>query len=118
DALALTVTAVGAKSEPLARAAGLGERTVVKVGSNGLSRCIRGQLVYEPDTREVALPFSKALAECGVHSLVLAPVLVESRVFGVLVAARRKGYAFSSADCEFLRQLSEHVGLAAHQAEL
>jgi signal transduction histidine kinase/CheY-like chemotaxis protein len=39
-------------------------------------------------------------------------------VFGVLVAARREADAFSSRDCEFLRQLSGHVALAAHQAEI
>ena len=49
--------------------------------------------------------------------MVAAPLQVESRVFGVLIAARRAG-DFSSADCEFLRQLSEHVALAAHQAQL
>src|SRR6185312_8024448 len=50
--------------------------------------------------------------------LVVAPLRAESRVFGVLVAARREPEAFSSGDCEFLRQLSEHVALAAHQAQL
>jgi signal transduction histidine kinase/ActR/RegA family two-component response regulator len=39
-------------------------------------------------------------------------------VFGVLIAARAKPESFSSGDCEFLRQLSEHVALAAHQVEL
>jgi signal transduction histidine kinase len=39
-------------------------------------------------------------------------------VFGVLIAARRARAGFSSTDCEFLRQLSEHVALAVHQAEL
>jgi len=34
------------------------------------------------------------------------------------MAARREPNAFSAADCEFLRQLSEHVALAAHQAQL
>ena len=48
----------------------------------------------------------------------LAPLLVESQVFGVLVAARRGPRDFSSSDCEFLRQLSEHVALAANQADL
>src|SRR5581483_7689390 len=37
---------------------------------------------------------------------------------GVLVAARREPQSFSSGDCEFLRQTSEHVALAAHQAQL
>jgi signal transduction histidine kinase/CheY-like chemotaxis protein len=54
----------------------------------------------------------------GFASVVLAPLAVESAVFGVLVAARREPHAFSSADCEFLKQLSEHVALASHQAQL
>jgi signal transduction histidine kinase/ActR/RegA family two-component response regulator len=36
----------------------------------------------------------------------------------VLIAARRAPDSFNSSDCEFLRQLSEHVALAAHQAQL
>jgi len=51
-------------------------------------------------------------------ALVAAPLLVESKVFGVLLAARREANSFSSGDCEFLRQLSEHVALAAHQTQL
>jgi signal transduction histidine kinase/CheY-like chemotaxis protein len=34
------------------------------------------------------------------------------------VCARRRAGGFSSSDCEFLRQLSGHVALAAHQAQL
>jgi signal transduction histidine kinase/ActR/RegA family two-component response regulator len=48
----------------------------------------------------------------------MAPLKSESRVFGVLVAARREANAFESVECEFLRRLSEHVALAAHQAQL
>jgi signal transduction histidine kinase/CheY-like chemotaxis protein len=51
-------------------------------------------------------------------SLIVAPLLLESQVFGVLLAARRESHGFSSPDCEFLRQLSEHVALAAHQAQI
>ena len=48
-----------------------------------------------------------------------APLLFESRVFGMLVVARaRDRTASTSGDCEFLRQLSEHVALAAHQAQI
>ena len=57
-------------------------------------------------------------AAAGLHALVAAPLLVESQVFGVLLAARSEAESFSSGDCEFLRQLSEHVALAAHQAQL
>ena len=48
----------------------------------------------------------------------VAPLQLERKVFGTLVAARREAESFSSGDCEFLRQLSEHVALAAHQAQL
>ena len=39
-------------------------------------------------------------------------------MFAVLVVARRAAHAFSSGECEFLRQLCEHVALAANQAQL
>ena len=48
----------------------------------------------------------------------MAPLLLEKDVFGVLITARRQPNGFSSGDCEFLRQLSEHVALAAHQAQI
>ena len=47
-----------------------------------------------------------------------APLLFESQVFGILIAARREPNSFSSGECEFLQQLSEHVALAAHQSEI
>ena len=39
-------------------------------------------------------------------------------MFGVLITARRTPDAFSSGECEFLRQASEHTALAANQAQL
>jgi signal transduction histidine kinase/ActR/RegA family two-component response regulator len=50
--------------------------------------------------------------------MVIAPLIVENQVFGVLVCARRREDSFSSGECEFLKQLSEHVALASHQARL
>ncbi|MCI0539221.1 MAG: GAF domain-containing protein, partial [Verrucomicrobiales bacterium] len=114
----LTITSVGIKSRPLALEVAMPEQSRVPIDQNGLSRCVRGQLVYEPDIGKVDFPFPKRLAQGGLGSLVVAPLLVESSVFGVLVAARREPKSFSSTDCEFLRQLSEHVALAAHQAQL
>src|SRR5262249_27972532 len=73
---------------------------------------------YEPDTRAVALPLPQRLADCGLDSLVVAPLMAESTFFGVLLAARRGKNGFTSADCEFLKQLSEHVALAVKQAQL
>jgi PAS domain S-box-containing protein len=114
----LTVVHVGAGSLPMGLELALTEQAHIPIDANGLSRCVRGQLVHEPDTRDVKMAFPQKLAAAGLHSLVVAPLLVESKVFGVLVAARRKAHSFSSGECEFLLQLSEHVALAAHQAEL
>ena len=114
----LTVTSVGARSRETALELALTEKARVPVDRNGLSRCVRGELVYEPDIGASKFPFPGTLAKGGLRALVAAPLRAESRVFGVLVAARREPESFSSGDCEFLRQLSEHVGLAAHQAQL
>jgi len=115
---ALRVTCVGAKSGALAQELTMDEQASIDVDENGLGRCVQGQLVYEPDIGQVRFPFPERLARGGLGSLVMAPLRSESRVFGVLVAARRETQGFSSVECEFLRQLSEHVALAAHQAQL
>lgn len=114
----LTVTSVGAHSGALALDLAMTEKARVPIDENGLSRSIGGQLVYEPDIRKVSFPFPQRLARGGLNALVIAPLLVESRVFGIFVAARRRPESFVSGECEFLRQLSEHVALASHQAQL
>ncbi|MBI4660077.1 MAG: PAS domain-containing protein, partial [Verrucomicrobia bacterium] len=114
----LTVTSVGVRSGALAMELALTDQARIDIDQNGLSRCVGGQLVYEPDLRQVHFPFPERLARGGLRSLVTAPLLVESQVFGVLVVARRQPQGFASPDCEFLRQLSEHVALAAHHARL
>ena len=114
----LVVSGVARGCLARAREAGLTESSRVPVDGNGLSRCIQGQLVHEPDIGQVAFPFPERLARTGLRSLVIAPLLVESQVFGVVVVARLAANAFSSGECEFIRQLCEHAALAAHQAQL
>jgi PAS domain S-box-containing protein len=114
----LTVTHVGVGSHALAMDLALPEQAIIPVDTNGLSRCVRGQLLYEPDLAGARLPFPQKLARAGLRALVAAPLLVESHVFGVFIAARRRAHSFSSGECEFLRQVSEHIALAAHQAQL
>lgn len=98
--------------------AGLLPADVVPVDGNGLSRCLRGELVYEPNTAALAFPFPQRLATAGLLSVVVAPLQSQDQIFGVLLAARASADAFSSAECEFIRQLSSHVALAARQARL
>jgi signal transduction histidine kinase/CheY-like chemotaxis protein len=116
----LTVSRVGARSEALATSLAMTENSRIEIDENGLSRCVAGKLVYEPDIIDIQFPFPQRLARAGLRSMVIAPLMVEHRsgVFGVLVLARHTPDSFSSGDCEFLRQLCDHVSLAANQAQL
>ena len=115
---ALTVIRVGARSRELALELAMGEQARIEIDQNGLSRCVRGELVCEEDTHSVPSAFAQRLARGGLSALVAAPLRSEGRVFGILVIARREPRSFSGGDCEFVRQLSAHVALAAQQAEL
>jgi GAF domain-containing protein len=119
DAGSLEVNRVGARSETLAMALAMKERARIPIDRNGLSRCISGLLVYEPDIAASEFPFPQRLAGSGLGSMVIVPLMVErGGVFAVLVVARRAAQAFSSGECEFLHQLCDHVALAANQAQL
>ena len=115
---ALKVISVGIKSQSLAVNLAMTDQSSIQLDENGLLRCVSGNLVYEPDVSEINASFPRRLAKGGLRAVVVAPLAVESSIFGVLVAARRRAGSFDSADCEFLKQLSEHTALAAHQAQL
>jgi GAF domain-containing protein len=83
----LDITSIGIRSEALSAEFVRAEASRVDIGQNGLSRCVRGELVYEPDISPSELPFFKRLAGDGLHSLVAAPLLVESKIFGVKLPA-------------------------------
>lgn len=112
----LVVAHVGVHSSALAMA--LTEQGQLSIDANGLSRCLAGKLVNEPDTGALDFPFPHRLAKGGLKSVVMAPLQSDDRVAGILIAARREACAFSSTDCEFLLQLSTHIALAARHAEL
>jgi signal transduction histidine kinase/ActR/RegA family two-component response regulator/HAMP domain-containing protein len=118
DETRLRVARTGAASARRAAAMGMTAGGHVAIDANGLSRCMQGRLVYEPDLAAIAFAFPQRLSGGGLKAMVAAPLQVESQVFGALIVARATTDAFSSGECEFLRQLSEHVALAAHQAQL
>ena len=114
----LTVTTIGAASQAYGEQLGLHPGTAIPLDENGIAACLEGQLIHESDTRHGAVPLLRRLAACDLGSVVIAPLVAERTFFGVLLAARSDHNAFTSPDCEFLKQLSEHVALAARQAEL
>src|SRR5256886_9861671 len=114
----LIVTSVGSHSQALSMELAMTAQARIEIDRNGNSHCVNGRLVYEPDITQVPFAFPRRLASGALRSMVAAPLLVESKVFGVLIAARQQAHSFSSGECEFLKQASEHVALAAHQAQL
>lgn len=116
--LRVRVVHVGPRGLAAAVQAGLSSGTEVESGRNGLARCLGGELVHEPDTRSLDFELPRRLAAVDLRSVVLVPVQVAGSVFGVLLVARRSAGAFVSSECEFLRQVGEHVTLAAAQARL
>lgn len=75
-------------------------------------------LVYESDIRSGSVRLPPELAGLDLRSLVTAPLRAQGDLLGVLIAGRREPDGFGNGECEFLRQLSEHVAIAARQGQL
>ncbi len=114
----LTVTSIGSRSDAVTKQLAMTENERIAVDSNGLAACMKGQLIYEPDIAQTNGDFTRRLVDAGLRALVISPLLAQGTVFGVLIVARKEPGTFSSNECEFLRQLSDHVALATHQAQL
>ena len=118
QAQTLNVAALRVKNSRLLPRLGLNEGAVLPLAQTGLELCKDGKTVYLSDTVKAPALLHEKLACAGLRSAVAVPLLVENKLFGILLAARLKPDGFSSGDAEFLRLLSEHVALAAHQARL
>jgi signal transduction histidine kinase/DNA-binding response OmpR family regulator len=114
----LKINSVGTGSASLAMELALNEESFINVDQNGLGACLRGELVYEPNLAQIDSLFTQRLSHGGLQAFVAAPLQVERHVFGVVIVARREANSFSESECEFLEQLSEHVALAANEAQL
>lgn len=114
----LNIAAQCVKNSLLAQKFDLREGSVVALAETDFQLCERGQTVYVSDTLKWKSAFVERLAVTGWRSVTAVPLMVEEKLFGVLITARLKPEGFSSGDAEFLRMLSEHVALAAHQARL
>lgn len=78
----------------------------------------KGRWFMSPTFPKFLLLLPKLLSKQGLLALVISPLMIENKVFGVLIISRFNPDSFSSTDCEFLRQLSEQSALAVHQANL
>ncbi|MGH7953412.1 MAG: ATP-binding protein, partial [Limisphaerales bacterium] len=91
---------------------------VIPLADTNFQPCLKGEMVYAPDNSKRNMPISKKMARGGMLSTVGHPLIVEGKMFGLLVLARRTADGFSEAEREFIRGLSAHVALAIHQAQL
>lgn len=114
----LIVESVGTRAAALAHMVGVQLHERIPLDENGLVRCVRGEIVYEPELGEVQQPFARRFSRGGLAAMVLAPLAIGESVWGILIAARSEPHSFSSADVEFLRQLSDHASLAVRQVQL
>ena len=116
----VTVRAVAPTSAPLALEVGLALDTSIESADDGFGLCASRVLVYQSGIGTLKFPLAQRLALAGLRGVVVAPVLVEhtGELFGALLVARRDPTGFSESDCEFLRQLGEHVALATNHARL
>lgn len=115
---AFHVSSVGRQSDALAISLAAPAHARIPTDDPVFARCLRGHVINEQDLREAPSAWLQHLMQGGLHAAVITPLVVESHIFGGLVAARRSVRSFQQRDTEFLRQVSEHVALAAHQAEL
>jgi len=119
DAQTETLSAVarGPKSRPLAEQMQIAQ--VMPLGETQFrSHCKNDDLVYVPDLSRDDAVLSQKLVRAGFFSSIVAPLIVEDGVFGILVLRRRQKDGFSPAELEFIRGLSAHVALAVNQAQL
>ena len=63
----LTVACEGILSQAMGKSLAMTRDARVPIDENGLSRCVRGQLVYEPDVTKVPFPFPQRLANAGLR---------------------------------------------------
>ena len=81
---------------------------------------LSGRVIHVPDTDKVTKPISTNLiTEQGIKSFVLAPILSEKEIIGVLSASsmKEKGY-FSDKFIELFKTLAQQLGVAIGTARL
>ena len=115
---ALNRAAIRRRTPAAAQGLALPEETSIPLARSGLTACAQGELLYEPEIANTSAAPLRRLSEDALGSAVAVPMMIDNKLFGILIAARARASGFSIGECGFLRTLCEHVALAAHQAEL
>lgn len=115
----ITFRSLGKQTENAANKVGFFLHESIPARGVHLDRALLGEFVYQPN-----LSGSMCITGEGMHeladldSMVIAPLMNENKVLGIITTARKGQDAFSEDELEFLRQLAEHVALALAQTAL
>jgi signal transduction histidine kinase len=99
-------------------AAGRGSETVLAPGSaraaggSVLDEVLAGQTVYRDDMSDLRYPEERELLELGLHSRLVAPLLVGARAIGMISFVRVEPGAFSPDEVELVSLLGRLVATA------
>src|SRR5262249_39083601 len=105
----VATTCIGPKSQPLAKQLALEEQSHIALNQDDLQRCLDGEVAYVPDLAKSEARLPERLARVDLRSLVAAPLIIEGKVVGALICARRAVDGFASSDREFLSLLAQHL---------
>ncbi len=97
----LNVAAVRLKKSPLTGGFALREGAVLNLEESGLQLCEKGQTVCFADADQETAPLIEKLAGAGWRSIVAVPLMVEEKLFGVLISARSKPKISAAAIASF-----------------
>jgi signal transduction histidine kinase/FixJ family two-component response regulator len=115
---ALNVAALRVKNPLLAAKLDLREGMVLHIEQTGIRSCKHGEVVNIADTLKAEGALPEKLAVAGFRASLAVPLVVENKLFGVMLVARLNTDSIRIGERDFLRTLSKQVALAAHQAQL
>ena len=115
----ITFKSFGSATEEAANKIGFFLQESIPARGVHLDRALRGEFVYQPDLGGSMCMTGEGMHEmAGLDSMVIAPLMKDNKVLGIITTARKGLNSFSDDELDFLRQLAEHVALALSQTEL
>jgi signal transduction histidine kinase/ActR/RegA family two-component response regulator len=116
EARSFTLLGRGPKGTPIAAELGIPQE--LSLAATPFGPAIEGALVYVPSLAELQFQESRLLAQAGLNSMVVTPLVIDGRLFGVLLLERREENAFTPEERDFIKGLAAHCSLAVHHAKL
>lgn len=117
DSETFECVAVGACHRNVGQGPWVKEFFLSSLKNGDLRACASGEVVHLRNLTDASVPFMES-KDSRPGPVVALPLLVEGKLFGLLVTSRDAPDGFSGGECEFLKMLSEQVALAGHQADL